>query len=304
MNHTAGYWISSIESCLFGKESTVLAAHHDRLFSETTRCARQQWGALLLCLLLSLVGYHLYHQGSWVAPPTSVGSMKLFFIDLLLPPIPSNSLFITTPWLLLTQATLQHRTISLSRLIKRSVRLFSKLAAVQLITALLLKIAGLISITFTAIIWTLLLGESTRTMTVSPGMNSTEFLLQMSNPCLWRFGTLLLPSLLMWYLHCRLLFTNYLVITKPHASLLKMLRLSWQQSRSCLMHLLVATLPLMLLSMMPSWGLQISSRTNPWMTIGFTLYSSALGLLASLYFFVLYQQQRALPGQPLYLSKR
>lgn len=281
----------------------MLSEQNRILFSRTYHCARQQWLPLLLFLLLGLLNYYLYTRGSWIAPAPTAGSRALFFSRVVLGYLLS-SLFIAVPWLLLTQATLQHSAITLPQLIRRSVRLFPKLVAVQVITCLPMTILVLIMIIFTAIIWALLLGI-TGTIEAPSGMISPEYFLQLLNSRLWLCGTLLPALFLIWYLSCRLSFTTYLVITEPQAALLATVRLSWRWSRSCLCHLLVAILLVSLLTYVPSCGLQFSSlRSNSWVNIGLILYSSALGLVASIYFFVLYQQQRALPEQPLNLSKR
>ncbi|WP_253306364.1 hypothetical protein [unidentified bacterial endosymbiont] len=279
-----------------------MASDHCTLFSETTRCARQQRWALLLFLLLGLLNYCLYTQGSWTAPVPTAGSRALFFSRVVLGYLLS-SLFITVPWLLLTQATLQHSAITSLHLIQRSVRLFPKLVAVQVITCLFMTILVLITTIFTAIIWALLLGI-TGTIEAPSGMISLEYFLQLLNSRLWICGTLLPPLLLIWYLSCRLSFSTYLVIAEPQTALLATVRLSWRWSRSCLCHLLVATLLVALLTYVPSYGLQLSSlRSNSWVNIGWILYSCALGLVASIYFFVLYQQRKPLPEHTLNLSK-
>lgn len=280
----------------------MLSDQNRILFSQTYRCARQQWLALLLFLLPSLLNYCLYTRGRWIAPTPGVGSLKTFFGLLWLPYV-LNGLLLTTAWLLLTQATLQQQAITLPHLIRRSVRLFPKVVAVQVINFALITLLALISIIFTAIIWALLL-RVTGTITAPLRVISLEFLLQLLGSRLWLFGALLPPLLLIWYLNCRLSFATYLVIIEPRATLLATLRLSWRWSRSCLGHLLVATLLVGLLTFMPLWGVQLSSlRTNSWVNIGLTLYSSAVGLVSSIYFFTLYQQRSALPEQPLNLSK-
>lgn len=280
----------------------MLSDQNRILFSQTYRCARQQWLPLLLFLLLGLLNYYLYTRGSWIAPIPGVGSLKTFFGLLWLPCV-LNGLLLTTAWLLLTQATLQQQAITLPHLIRRSVRLFPKVVAVQVITCLPMTILALIMTIFTAIIWALLLGI-TGTIEAPSGMISPEYFLQLLNSRLWLCGTALPTLLLIGYLSCRLSFTTYLIITEPQAALLATVRLSWRWSRSCLGHLLLATLLVGLLTFMPLWGVQFSSlRTNPWVNIGFALYSSAVGLVSSIYFFTLYQQRSALPEQPLNLSK-
>lgn len=280
-----------------------MASHHYTPLSETCRCVCQQRVAFLFCLLLGLLNYCLYTRGSWITQVPSNGSMTLFFSRLAVGYLLST-LLITTPWLLLTQATLQHSAITLPHLIRRSVRLLPKLVAVQVITGLLLLILGFITIAFTAALSALLL-RITGTIEAPSGMISREFLSQLLSSNLWCSGTLLPFLLLIWYLSSRLFFTTYIVLTEPRATLLATLRLSWRWSRSCLCHLLVATLLMMLLIYVPSCGLQLSSlRSNPWMNIGLSLYGTALGLLSWIYFFVLYQQQRILPEQPLNLSER
>ncbi len=273
------------------------------LLSETTRCARQQWLPLLLFLVLGLLNYYLCNQGSWTAWVPTAGSLEIFYSYLALGHLLS-SLLITIPWLLLTQATLQHSAITLQQLIRRSVRLFPKLVAVQVITGLLLSILGFITIAFTTTLSALLF-RITGTIGAPSGMISREFLYQLLSSKFWLSGTLLTSLFLFWYVGCHLFFTAYIVITEPQVTLLASLRLSWRWSKPCRSHLLVATLLFVGLLTLPSFGLQFSSlRTNPWVNIGFALYSSALGLVASIYFLVLYQQQRALPEQSLNLSKR
>lgn len=188
---------------LFGKESTVLAAHHDRLFSETTHCVRQQRWALLLFLLLSLLNdYYLYTPRRWVESVPTVESLKILFSLVVFGYLLSH-LLITIPWLLLTQATLQHRTITLPYLIRRTRRLFPKLATIQVINCSLMMILTLIPTIFLLIASVLLLGL-TEKITAPSGLFLPKFLLELPH-CYLRIVSTLLPSMLLtWYLHCRL----------------------------------------------------------------------------------------------------
>ncbi len=282
-----------------------MASRHVILFSETIRCLRQQRVALLLLLLLNFLNYCLYTRGSWIAPVPTVGSLKMVFSRMVIGNL-LGYLLITTPWLLLTHVTLQQQAISLPQLIRRSMRLFPKLIALHVMTILLTLLLVLITVTTIATILLLLLWI-TGTISAISDVIAPEFIVRLltSSPP-WLCSTL--PLLLMlssYYMLCRLLFTTYIAVTDPQATLLSTLRLSWRWSRSCLSNLLVASLLLGLLTFIPTLGLQFTSlRTCHWVNLGLTLYSNALGFVSSIYFFVLYQQQSALREHASNLSGR